>query len=150
MGGSWAESVANNAEIAQSVVWLPVHMGNVGMTAYQWLFFGFRGRISRQAYWLAFFFIVAILGFSLQPTIDPQTGVLSLRGGGLAIATMIVAIIANIAIGVKRLHDFNAPGLFAISLFVPFLSVIATLVVGLLPGNPGPNRFGDAPNIQPN
>jgi len=28
--GSWAESVANNAEIAQSVVWLPVHMGNVG------------------------------------------------------------------------------------------------------------------------
>ena len=30
MGGSWAESVANNAEIAQSVVWLSVHMGNVG------------------------------------------------------------------------------------------------------------------------
>ena len=31
LGGSWAESVANNAEIAQSVVWLPVHMGNVGI-----------------------------------------------------------------------------------------------------------------------
>ena len=31
LGGTWAESVAYNAEIAQSVVWLPVHMGNVGL-----------------------------------------------------------------------------------------------------------------------
>ena len=30
MGGSWAKNIGNNAEIAQSVVWLPVHMGNVG------------------------------------------------------------------------------------------------------------------------
>ena len=119
------------------------------MTAYQWLFFGMSGRIGREAYWLAFFFIVAILGIALQPTIDPETGSLSLRGGGLAVVTLLVAVIANIAIGVKRLHDFNVPGLFAVTLFVPFLSVIATLVIGLLPGNRGPNRFGDAPNIQP-
>ena len=119
------------------------------MTAYQWLFFGFRGRISRQAYWLTFFFIVAILGFALQPTIDPETGALSLRGGALAVAAMLVAIIANIAIGVKRLHDFNAPGLFAVTLFVPGLSVIATLIIGLVPGNRGPNRFGEAPDIGP-
>ncbi len=117
------------------------------MTAYQWLFFGFRGRISRQAYWLAFFFIVVILGLALQPTIDPETGTLSLRGSGLAVAVMLIALVANIAIGVKRLHDFNAPGLFAVTLFVPGLSVIATLVIGLLPGNPRPNRFGDAPDI---
>jgi uncharacterized membrane protein YhaH (DUF805 family) len=119
------------------------------MTAYQWLFFGFRGRISRQAYWLTFFFIVAILGFALQPTIDPETGALSLRGSALAVAAMLVAIIANIAIGVKRLHDFNAPGLFAVTLFVPGLSVIATLIIGLVPGNRGPNRFGEAPDIRP-
>jgi hypothetical protein len=30
LGGSWAKSVANNAEIAQSLVWLLVYMGNVG------------------------------------------------------------------------------------------------------------------------
>ena len=117
------------------------------MAAYQWLFFSFRGRISRQAYWLVFCFIVAILGVALQPTIDPETGVLSLRGGALAVAAMAVAVIANIAIGVKRLHDFNVPGYFAVTLFVPFLSVIATLVIGLLPSNPGPNRFGDAPDV---
>ena len=119
------------------------------MTAYQWLFFGFRGRISRQAYWLVFFFIVTILGVALQPTIDPETGTLSLRGGGLAVAAMLAAVVANLAIGVKRLYDFNAPGLFAVALFVPGLSVIATLVIGLLPGNPRPNRFGEAPDIPP-
>ena len=119
------------------------------MAAYQWLFFGFRGRITRQTYWLAFFFIVVILGASLHPTIDPETGALSLRGGGLAVAAMLVAVVANLAIGVKRLHDFGVPGLFAAALFVPGLSVIATLVIGLLPGNPGSNRFGDAPDIPP-
>ena len=31
LSGSWAKSVANNAEVAQSAVWLPVHMGNVGL-----------------------------------------------------------------------------------------------------------------------
>ncbi len=119
------------------------------MAAYQWLFFGFRGRISRQAYWLAFFFIVVVLGIALQPTVDPETGSLALRGGGLAVVALLVAVIANLAIGVKRLHDFNAPGLFAVTLFIPFLSVIATLFIGLLPGTPGPNRFGDAPDIEP-
>ena len=119
------------------------------MTAYQWLFFGMSGRIGREAYWLAFFFIVAILGIVLQPTIDPETGALSLRGGGLAVVTLLVAVIANIAIGVKRLLDFNVPGMFAVTLFVPFLSVIATLVIGLVPGNRGPNRFGAAPDIRP-
>ncbi len=117
------------------------------LTAYQWLFFGFRGRIGREAYWLSFFFIVAILAVILQPDIDPETGALSLRGGALTVAAMLVAVVANLAIGVKRLHDFNAPGLFAVALFIPGLSVIATLVIGLLPGNPGPNRFGNAPDI---
>ena len=30
LGGSWAESVANNTEIARYAIRLPVHMGNVG------------------------------------------------------------------------------------------------------------------------
>jgi len=33
LGGSWAASVVNNTEIAQTAVWLPVHMGNVGLDA---------------------------------------------------------------------------------------------------------------------
>lgn len=114
-----------------------------------WVFFGFSGRISRQVYWLAFFFIVAILGFALRPAIDTETGALSLHAGGLGLAAMLAAVIANLAIGVKRLHDFNAPGYFAIALFIPGLSVIATLFIGLMPGNQTPNRFGQAPDIPP-
>ncbi len=30
-GGFWAENLVNNTKIAQSAVWLPVHMGNVGL-----------------------------------------------------------------------------------------------------------------------
>ena len=119
------------------------------MAAYRWLFFGFRGRIGREAYWLSFFFIVAILAVALQPDIDPETGALSLRGGALAVIAMLVAVVANLAIGIKRLHDFNAPGMFAVALFIPGLSVIATLAIGLIPGSRGPNRFGDKPDIQP-
>ncbi len=31
LGGFWAENIVNNTKIAQSAVWLPVHMGNVGL-----------------------------------------------------------------------------------------------------------------------
>ncbi len=34
LGGSWAQSVANNAEMDQSLVRLPVHMGNVGLNLF--------------------------------------------------------------------------------------------------------------------
>ena len=60
-----------------------------------------------------------------------------------------VSIYMHIAVSVKRLHDCGYTGLFALALLVPVVNLAFTIWAGILPGQPGPNRFGVAPNIQP-
>ncbi len=57
-----------------------------------------------------------------------------------------------IAVAVRRLHDRNLSGwwylaatLFGFIPVIGFLGSIAFLVVMLLPGTDGPNRFGEDP-----
>ena len=119
------------------------------MTAYQWLFFGFRGRISRQAYWLAYFFINLVLSAFVKPIIDLETMDVSIEGPAFGVLLVLPALLSNIAIGIKRLHDASLPGWIVAFMFVPFIPtmVLSVLVIGLIPGTAGPNRFGDAPDV---
>ena len=39
---------------------------------------------------------------------------------------------------VKRLHDIGRPGIIALSLFIPVVSIVAFIALCLFPGNPGP------------
>ncbi|MBZ8133800.1 DUF805 domain-containing protein [Afifella sp. IM 167] len=114
-----------------------------------WLFFRFDGRIGREVYWLANFGLVALLAFLVHPSIDPQTSEVTLQGGSLGGLALLVGIVSSIAIGAKRLHDFNAPGAFAAVLLVPILSIFATIAFGLVRGTPGQNRFGEAADMPP-
>jgi uncharacterized membrane protein YhaH (DUF805 family) len=61
-------------------------------------------------------------------------------------AVVLVSIWSNVALGVKRLHDLDRPGIIAASLFIPVISIIAFLVLCIFPGTPGPNRYGAATN----
>ncbi|MCF1504867.1 DUF805 domain-containing protein [Afifella sp. H1R] len=114
-----------------------------------WLFFRFDGRIGREVYWLANFGVVAVLAFLLQPDVHPQTGDVTFHNPTLASFALIVGMVCSIAIGVKRLHDFNATGAFAAILLVPVLSIFATIAFGVVRGTGGKNRFGEAPNLPP-
>jgi uncharacterized membrane protein YhaH (DUF805 family) len=103
-----------------------------------WVLFGLDGRIGRQAYWLAFLLTLAVLSIAFTPyrsglPLEPDLYFLLL--GGLALWT-------EVAIVIKRLHDRSLSGLFALLLLVPLVNIGVVLLVGLLPGDPGPNRFG--------
>ena len=125
------------------------------MAAYQWLFFNFRGRISRKAYWLAYFFINVVLGLFFRRSFNPETLELSIATPVLGVLLLLPALIGIIAIAVKRLHDFNLPGWIVAFMLVPIffptialtVLVIGYLVIGLIPGTAGPNRYGDAPDV---
>jgi uncharacterized membrane protein YhaH (DUF805 family) len=52
----------------------------------------------------------------------------------------------NVVLTIKRLHDLDKPGILAIVLFVPIVSIVAFLVLCLFPGRPGPNRYGGRTN----
>ncbi len=66
--------------------------------------------------------------------------------GGMFILVIGAALICHIALSVKRLHDLNASGWFALFFLVgDFLFYIFLCVA---PGNPGPNRFGARTNAR--
>jgi uncharacterized membrane protein YhaH (DUF805 family) len=114
-----------------------------------WVFARFDGRIGRQVYWLSNILLVAVLALFVRPVVDPQTNQVSVELGTFGAVALVLAIVSSLAVGAKRLHDFGASGLFAGLLVVPLLSLIVTVVIGVVPGTPGPNRYGEAADRPP-
>lgn len=112
-----------------------------------WLFFLFKGRVSRAAFFLAGLLLVVIQLFLVYRfTLVPQETAESQVWASLFSLSFLVSIWANVALGVKRLHDLGRPGIFAVVLFIPVISIIAFIALCLMPGEPGPNRYGSDTN----
>lgn len=125
-----------------------------------WALFRFDGRLSRQSYWLALVFVWLVGKIALSPYTD--LFVTMLEGGdpeemnGFVASPMpliILAVVsfAQLAIIVKRLHDRDLTGWFALALAVPIIPVhlVLLIVLGVIPGSPGANRYGPAPDSRP-
>ncbi|MEM1288082.1 MAG: DUF805 domain-containing protein [Pseudomonadota bacterium] len=114
-----------------------------------WLFFRFDGRISRQVYWLAMIFLSACVAATGPFVIDAETGAISMNYGPLQAIALTVATICSVTITIKRLHDLNMTGFFALALLVAPLSIILSLWVGIRKGDKGPNKYGEVTDIRP-
>ena len=112
-----------------------------------WLFFRFSGRVSRAAYFLAGLLLAIVQAFLLYRfTLVPEESSASQGWAAAFWLVMIVAIWANVALSVKRLHDIGKPGVIAVALFIPIISIIAFIALCLIPGDPGPNKYGQRQN----
>jgi uncharacterized membrane protein YhaH (DUF805 family) len=108
-----------------------------------WLFFRFSGRVSRAAYFLGGLLLAVLQAFLLYRfTLVPQESAEGQVWATAFWAVMLISVWSNVALGVKRLHDLDKPGIIAAALFIPVISIIAFLVLCFLPGTPGPNRYG--------
>lgn len=128
----------------------------------------FTGRSRRMEYWMFALLnvIVAavVLGIKFSAgglddamVVDPQNPLAiygwMFSGIGMVLALWWLAtLIPNIALNVRRLHDRDMSGWwylgFIVASFIPlvnFVAGIAYLVLMVLPGTPGPNRFGEDP-----
>ena len=113
--------------------------------AFFWLFFGLSGRISRMAYFLAGL-LLYLARFYPVYRILANEGNESVQSfwGGMFLLTIGAAIVSHIALSVKRLHDMDVSGWFALLFLVgDFLFYIFLCIA---PGKPGPNRFGTQTN----
>lgn len=112
-----------------------------------WLFFGFSGRVSRAAFFLAGLLLAILQAFTLYRfTLAPEgsgaSGVWALSFWAL----FFVSVFSSVALGVKRLHDFGKPGIFAVTLFIPMVSIIAFIALCVFPGHAGANEYGSRTN----
>jgi uncharacterized membrane protein YhaH (DUF805 family) len=104
--------------------------------------FTYTGRASRSAYWwFAAFEVVAWIGVLILALIFNAIHV-----GAISVLLYVVAAIAafliSISLTVRRLHDQDKSGFWYFIVFVPFIGGIWLLVLTLLEGTRGPNRFG--------
>lgn len=121
----------------------------------------FSGRASRSEYWwfaLASWLILAVVGFVLFG-LAAVTGSFDNGLSGIGIILALIAgiiylalIIPMIAALVRRFHDRNLSGWWYLASivvgfipFVGFLASIAALVITVLKGTEGPNKFGPDP-----
>jgi len=112
-----------------------------------WLFFKISGRVSRAAYFLGGLLVAIIQAFPLYRfTLVPEGSAESNMWSFIFFIAFIASLWSNIALAVKRLHDLDKPGIAALILFVPVVSIVAFLVLCLFPGQPGPNRYGRRTN----
>jgi uncharacterized membrane protein YhaH (DUF805 family) len=115
-----------------------------------WLFFGFSGRVSRLAYFLAGLFLAVIQAFLLyRLTLVPEESAAGQFWASLFWIAVVISIWSNVALGIKRLHDMDKPGIFAVALFIPIVSILAFLLLCLFPGTDGPNQYGEQANAPP-
>jgi uncharacterized membrane protein YhaH (DUF805 family) len=121
--------------------------------------FVYRGRASRSAFWwfqlaaglpwmvLAVLSIWAINSPASPSAVAAQYPFSTWLLAAASLLALIVYLVPTIALTVRRLHDINQSGWWALVSFFPGGS-LALLVLTVLPGTPGPNRF-DRPDGRP-
>jgi uncharacterized membrane protein YhaH (DUF805 family) len=112
-----------------------------------WLFFSLSGRVSRAAYFLAGLLLaiaqaLPLYRFMLVPENSAEGQMWAVIFGLVFLASLW----CNVALAVKRLHDFGKPGILAVLLFIPVVSIVAFLVLCLFPGDGGANQYGNRTN----
>jgi len=123
----------------------------------------FQGRSRRSEYWWVQLFnmIVGVVTLaplygSLIPAIinetEPEIGMVSMLLAGIGFLYSLAVIIPGIALFIRRLHDINQSGWILLALIVAsiipligLLAVIAMIVICVMPGTTGPNKYGPDP-----
>jgi uncharacterized membrane protein YhaH (DUF805 family) len=108
-------------------------------------FADFSGRARRAEYW--WFYLLVIVGYLMASIIDSLMGLDGTVGpyGIITLVFGLAMLLPSIAAGVRRLHDTDRSGWWMLIAFVPLVGVIVLLVVFVLEGTQGENRFGPDP-----
>ena len=123
--------------------------GPVGIDA----LLSFEGRVNRGTFWLTWVGLAmgtfsAVLGASVFITDRPRSSIFALATVVAAVLIFIFALLfmfMGIANEAKRWHDMNKSAWWILLNLVPGIGPIVFLILGLMPGTKGPNRFGEAP-----
>ena len=104
-------------------------------------YFSLEGRTSRLAYWMFWFLPGFLLG-----VIAGFFRLLEVRGALVLLLVLApVGVWITMAVCVKRYHDFNRSGWWAVLMLIPYLNFLVALIIGFIPGKSGDNQYGSDP-----
>lgn len=105
--------------------------------------FKFSGRASRSEYWNFYLFQVILV---LIPSIFPELLNKDIEKENILfylIGLIILLLIPPyISVLVRRLHDTNRSGWWALIQFIPLLGALIIIILCCLPGTKGINKYG--------
>lgn len=117
-------------------------------------YLGLYGRASRSeyCYWILFLVLtVGIpcgIGFLLKRLSGGNGGALSFVGGLFVVAALIwtlACLLPTVYMLIRRIHDVNLPQRALCLLICPYVNILAALLLALVPGTQGPNKYGPQP-----
>ncbi len=102
----------------------------------------FKGRASRQEYWL-YTLAAVIIGFSLS-LIDQSIGSprLLFKMGIFGTIFALATALPDLGVTIRRLHDCNRSGFWFFILLIPFIGFFILIILLALKGNVGENQYG--------
>ena len=114
----------------------------------------FRGRARRSEYWFIQLFLVAtnlaaaVIDLALMDG-DVDRFIANGGGGIVGLIWIIATIVPALAVLVRRLHDTNRSGWWALIGLIPIVGTIAILIFTVTDSDQGENRYGSSPKDAP-
>lgn len=112
----------------------------------------FKGRARRSEYWFITLFLfltnlaAAIIDFAILGG-DIDRFIANGGGGIVGLIWILVTIVPAVSVLVRRLHDTNRPGWWALIGLVPVVGGIVLLVFSVQDSLPGENKYGPSPKV---
>lgn len=111
------------------------------------LLFSFKGRTTRTVFWAVTLALAAwsVVFDQIIGPIGPDRP-MTIGQGIVVLLNFILATWIGLAVQIKRWHDLDKSGWWAMLSLVPIIGWIWILVeCGFFEGTPGTNRYGDKP-----
>jgi uncharacterized membrane protein YhaH (DUF805 family) len=106
----------------------------------------FSGRSTRREYWAFTLLIFLIYGvFAVVDRVVVDSPADGLIADAVKLLILGGSLVPSFAVCVRRMHDQDRSGWFVLLWFVPVVGPFIALVMTLLPGTDGDNRYGDDP-----
>ena len=111
------------------------------------LLFSFQGLINRLPFWVVTLILIGF-GAATQPAVDTYgpDNPMTIGPAIIAIVSFIISLWIGLAVQIKRWHDRDKSGWWALLNLIPIIGSLWVLVeCGFLQGTAGDNRFGENP-----
>lgn len=103
----------------------------------------FEGRAQREEFWM-----FVLVSFLVNLGLELAGGIVPLLHLLLPLYNLAV-LLPSLALGARRLHDTGRSGWWQLVALVPFVGVIALIVLFVQDGETGGNAYGDDPRTLP-